>query len=170
MQSIVEGEHMRQQARTGPPALDRAGWQRRLREASAARASHAGPNDPVHDKAARCPAADCLQTVRGGGRIPVPRSHPRPSGAVCRVGPSVRYLNPIVKVASSPFCRHPTKSPQSPSASANQMPFYPVCPRRREIRAIGPHLANFKLTFIADGQVIWGRPSLASAGQIVNEQ
>ena len=65
MQSIVKGEHMRQQAQTGPPALDRAGWQRRLSEAIAARAGHAGPNDPVHDKAARCPAAVCLQTVRG---------------------------------------------------------------------------------------------------------
>ena len=41
---------MGQQARTGTPALDRARWQRSLREAIAARAGHPGPNDPVHDE------------------------------------------------------------------------------------------------------------------------
>jgi hypothetical protein len=43
-------QHMRQEAGSGPPPLDRARRQWRLDEAVAARARKARPHDPVHDE------------------------------------------------------------------------------------------------------------------------
>ena len=51
MIGIFVDQHLGQQAGTGSATLDRAAWQRGLREAIAARAGHPGPHDPVHDEA-----------------------------------------------------------------------------------------------------------------------
>ena len=49
---ILRDQHMGQQARAGPPTLDRARWQGRLADRFAARASHAGPDKAVHHEPA----------------------------------------------------------------------------------------------------------------------
>lgn len=53
-------QHMRQQARPRTAALDRARWQRRLREGLAARTRKARPHDAVHDE----PAGHVLRFFR----------------------------------------------------------------------------------------------------------
>ena len=53
MISVFADQHMRQQAGAGSAALDRTRRQRRLDDGFAARAGFAGPDDTVHDKAAR---------------------------------------------------------------------------------------------------------------------
>ena len=51
MVGIFVDQHMSEQSRSRPAALDRAAWQRSLREAIAARAGQARAHDAVHDKA-----------------------------------------------------------------------------------------------------------------------
>ncbi len=103
MLCIVEREHMRQQTWTRTPTFDRAAWQRHLREAIAAGAGHAGPHDAVHDVeplSAIGPrsrqwcaiGSSPMAAARGPERIPVLRSHLRPTGAVChRIGRKPRW-------------------------------------------------------------------------------
>ena len=57
---VFADQHMRQQSRPTPAALDRSRRQGRLADLLTASASHARPNDPVHDKA----AGDVLQFFR----------------------------------------------------------------------------------------------------------
>ena len=51
MIGIFVDQHMGQQAGSGSATLDRAAWQRGLREAIAARAGHSWAHDAVHDEA-----------------------------------------------------------------------------------------------------------------------
>ena len=52
MISVFVDQNMGEQTRSRPATLDRAAWQRCLREAIAAGTGHPGPHDAVHDEVA----------------------------------------------------------------------------------------------------------------------
>ena len=133
---------MRQQTRTGPPALDRARGQWGLGEALAAATGEARAQDAVHDiepwsaigpRSRHCCATGSspMAAASGPEPVPVPRSHLRPGGAACR------RPGRIPRCRGSVRPRRAEYGPGSVCASACRRVYHPAgaaspsSPRRR---------------------------------------